>query len=253
MNYVIEKLQLFLYQNPWLNLLFLILALASIITSLVIYLKSKKEKKPYFNKRSFTLIQDQLGAIEDVQILFRGKPVRNLTLTKFALWNGGRDPIYNDDIAPTDQIHIEVTDNADLLSAQIVYSATQANNFISNINREQKRISISFDYFSKNEGVVLNIYHTGSDNNIVLKGTIMGVSSFTKRSPHEDPLIEKLEPIILPVIRMLRKIRKFALLFWPLISIFMTIIIPIIIPFLVMDAIGKFVRRVPTEFKLGED
>src|SRR5258706_5309667 len=111
-----------LNRNPWLNLAFLALAFTSIITSIVLYLKSKKEKRPFFQCRTFRLVEDSLAKMEAVEILYKGQPVQNLSLTKVAVWNGGTETINSSDIAPTDVLRLCVQSPVKLLGSEIVHT-----------------------------------------------------------------------------------------------------------------------------------
>ena len=156
----ITKITEWLNKNPWLNLLFLVLAILSIALSIFLYIRSKKEKRPYFSIRTFQLIEDKLNKIEAVEILYRGQRVDNLALSKIALWNKGKDTINNHDIAPKDPLRLVVRPECKILGAEIIYTRTEANNFTIKPDLDRGEIRINFDYFHTNEGLVIQVYHT---------------------------------------------------------------------------------------------
>lgn len=245
-----NRMAQWLNQNPWLNLVFLGLGIAGIVTSVFLYIKSKREKRPCFNKQSYVLVQDRLSKIDAIQILYRGQSIRNLTLTKLAIWNGGRDPIDRQDVAPTDPIRIEIVGTADLLSSELTHSTTRANNFSIQPDLTEKKITISFDYFGRNEGILLDIYHTGWNDDVVLKGTVKGVSKFEPRLFHTDSLSEGFIELVEPIFDPIDRIERFPLIYWPIRFVVTGIILPFLIPLLCIDKLLKRLRPVPSIFGL---
>jgi hypothetical protein len=96
----------FLSANPWLNLLFLVLAVLSIIISVVLFLRSRKEKILVYATSSFNLIHNSVARIPGLYVKYEDNNIDNLTLTKIAIWNKGKGTINNTDIAPTDKVSI---------------------------------------------------------------------------------------------------------------------------------------------------
>ncbi len=74
----IVKLGEWLNQSPWLNILFLILAVISLLSSFLFYLKARKEIRPCFGTRSFQLISESISNIEDIEIIFKGVKLANI-------------------------------------------------------------------------------------------------------------------------------------------------------------------------------
>ena len=157
-----EKISQWLNQNPLLNLVFLLLASVSILLSLVLYIKSRKYKRPCFNIRTFQLIEDSVNKIEAVEIRYQGERVQNLSLTKLALWNRGNDTVNIQDVASTDPLRIEIGPPAKLLGAELIYTTNPANNFRILPNLQTGEVKIDFEYFHTYEGMVVQLYHTGS-------------------------------------------------------------------------------------------
>src|SRR4030042_2801295 len=199
------KLAQWLNQNPMLNLVFLLLASISILLSLVLYIKSRKYKRPCFNARTFQLIEDTVNKIEAVEISYRGERVKNLSLTKFALWNRGNDTVNIHDVASTDPLRIVIDPPAKLLGAELIYASNPANNFKILTNLQTGEVRIEFEYFHTYEGMVAQLYHTGSRNHpIMLKGTVKGVSKIIRSSPEDDYYTDS---FMKPIQRLVQKIK----------------------------------------------
>lgn len=161
--------------NPWFVLVSFLIAIISIILAFIFHSKSKKVKLPYYSIRSINIVRDLIKKIEDLDILYDGQPVENLTITKIAFWNGGSDTINNQDIAVADPLTIVVKDNLRILDANILYTKNQANKLSLITSNDQSKINLIFDFIDKDEGVVIQLIHTGkSDEDIELCGTIKG-------------------------------------------------------------------------------
>jgi hypothetical protein len=233
--------------NPWINLVFLILAIASIVISVVFFLKGRKEKEPRFNSKVFTLIEDHVNKIDAVQIQYLGKPVKNLTLSKFALWNKGRETINQVDIAPQDLLRIEGNEHCTILGANICFEKNETNNFNVRCNSEQNIVEITFDYFANNEGVVIDVYHTGSGNaELKLQGTVKGVKSILKATGQERYAMDMLEKISKSLLKHEPKSTNDS---GALLVLALGLAI-ISIPALVLDQVIRIVKKPPQEFFL---
>lgn len=221
----------------------------SILISIILYLKSRRDKRPYFNVRTFKLITDNVKKIEAIEIQFNGKRVQNLSLTHFALWNRGKDTINRQDVAPKDPLKILVVPPAELLAAEIMYTSNATNNFLISSNLTGGEISIDFDYFDNNEGLTIHIYHTGTNNDdIKLTGTIKGVIKITKVSQDESYFLSL---FVIPIIIGLEKVIP-SILSNVLISMLIVALFPLLLILILIDKVNNPLRRAPRQFVLLE-
>lgn len=236
--------------GPWLNLVFFFLALAGVTVTIFFSLRGRKEKEPRFNSRTHVLIEDHVTKIEEVKILYLGEPVRNLTLTKFALWNKGRDPINRSDVAPQDPLRIEAQDDCKILGAEISFIAVGVNNFDLTRSENGKHVGLNFDYFANNEGLVVNIFHTGkNDGDLILKGTIKGVQRIAKATGQERYAMATVEKWFDFMTGFSSKYLRGsnAHLGFVVIALILAVLA---IPALVLDQVIRMVRRPPREYLL---
>ena len=124
-----EELLRLAENNPWLNLVFLALAVTSVIISIVVYFASKREQQPAFNKKNFSLIKDNLSKLDGLKITFMGTDVVTLTTTQVAIWNKGKDAINKSDVAPLDPMRIEIDEGKSILQADITHRSNEVNIF----------------------------------------------------------------------------------------------------------------------------
>lgn len=193
----------YLNENPLLNLLFIFLGIFSILITIFLYFRGKKEKLPVYNKRSIVLIKNEFAKVKKLKVTVNNKIINNLTLTQVSLWNAGREKIENKDIAPADILRIEIKPPFEILQAEISYIRTKANNFSINQAPDKRKLFIDFDYFHTKDGICIDIYHTGtSDEDIQLLGTIKGVEKIrlikSERFSYVSSLYEHIMFIIDP-------------------------------------------------------
>jgi hypothetical protein len=176
----------FLGTNPLLGVASFIIAIIGIVLAVIFYLKSKKIKSPYYAIRSINLIKDLISKIESLEMLFRGKPIKNLTVTKIAFWNAGNDTINYQDIPHTEPLTINVKEGIEILDAKVLYAKNPANQFSISTSDDNSLIKLQFEYIDNDEGAVIQIIHTGvSEEDIDIHGTIKGVGKPIKKSvPH---------------------------------------------------------------------
>lgn len=185
--------------NPILNLITLLLAIGGIIFTIFFYFKSKKIKLPTYMVRTVNLVKEKIQKIDTVQILYSGEKVSNLSISKIAFWNAGKETINSNDVAINNTLKVKIHDDFNILDAEVLYQKNSANDFKIKISENHKNIDISFDYFDYEEGLVLQIFHTGnSSDDISFSGTIKSVKSIKRKE-----IITSILPSIL--VRALKK------------------------------------------------
>jgi hypothetical protein len=237
--------------DPWLNFLFFLLALAGIALAIIFYYKSQKEKKLVFSTQTFSLVRESLATIKNVEIKYNGSMVRNLSLTKFAVWNSGKEPIKNSDIASTDPLIILSSQKSIIYDYEISYHQEVNNIQIKRI--DEKSINILFEYFDFNDGIVLSIYHSGHmSDDLIIQGTIIGgkkISAGIKK----DYFAQKTDVITRPINYLINyKSLMPRILGWFLvIPIGVFILIPLLLIFIPIDVFNdKIINKSPRQFYL---
>jgi len=171
-----ENIFKFLTNNPWLNILFLLLAIFGIIMTLYTYLKSKKTSKPTFAKTDFKIITSNFSAIENLSVLYNNNPIEELSVSKIVIYNAGKKSIRKEDIAPKDKIRIDFLDGK-ILNSKIHYCTKEINNF--SILKTEKSVLVDFDYLGYFDGAVIQIFHTAKNpESVKIEGTIIDSGNF---------------------------------------------------------------------------
>lgn len=158
------------------NSIFLAMAILSICLSIFFFVRGRKVKKPYYEIKSWNIVKNFNGMFESVKILREGEPVQNVTVSKVAFWNAGREPINRDDVAPNDLLRIKLKSDFKILEVpQLQGDLNEANNIKLITSEDQSQIQFDFDYLGKGEGLVAQIVHNGlSSKDLHFEGTIKG-------------------------------------------------------------------------------
>lgn len=168
----------FFYSNlgGTVNFISLLFAVLGLVLSVYFYFKSRKNRIPVYRSRTTRIIRSAVNRIDSLEVLYDKKRLNALTITKVAFWNAGKETISNTDISGNDKLRLEIKEDFEFLSCDIVTQTKKANNFRCCIEADKKTILLEFDYLDFDEGVVLKIRHTGSSNeDVYVSGSIKGV------------------------------------------------------------------------------
>lgn len=172
----------FLNENSYITLIAFICTVASVILAIYFYYKSIKKKKPTYTVRNINIINESIKYLNSIHISFYNYKIDNLSISKIALWNAGKDTINHTDIAKNDKIRIVIDSKYEILDCSILYQKNPANSFEISISKNKKEIIINFDYFDYNEGIVIQLFHTGSSSqDLEIAGSIKSVKSFKRK------------------------------------------------------------------------
>jgi len=153
-----------------------------IFGSYYFYRKSLREKAPCWVIRSNNLIKGFSSRFQNLQVLFKGKQVENLTISKVMFWNDGAETIKNDDIETVNRIRISTTKEVSLLDAKILATNNHSSQFEVNLDEENNCVYLEFDYLDKKQGAVVQVIHTGSSSqDLEVIGDIKGVKVITQK------------------------------------------------------------------------
>lgn len=231
-NFIVEMLE----GNIIFNSITLFIAILGIGLAIFFYLKSVKKKKPVYTLRTFSLITENVKKVPSISIKHGDKNIGNLSITRIAFWNSGKETIDKNDIARKSPIKFVIDEKHEILDAEILYCKNPSNDF--KINANKKEVIIKFDYFDNEEGIILQIYHTGNSNkNFSVSGSIKSVNEIIniKESSYIENkmlwLIEKFD---------INKVRRFMRKAYAIHLIIFSILLPIAYVSQYIPAIKKF-------------
>lgn len=153
-----------------------ILGILGIVTGYLFYKLSIRAKEPCWVVKSNNLIENNVSQLSGLDILFKGEKVNSITVSKFIFWNKGAEAINREDIVKADPLRLEGKGNAVILDAIILETTNKSNQFNLSVDRTNNIVLMDFEYLNKQNGVLLQVVHTGTDRfAISVEGSLKGV------------------------------------------------------------------------------
>lgn len=178
----------------WSGWIGIIIGAIGIFLSIYFYLKSKRVKRPYCLTFTHSITSASTVSVTDLEILYRGEPVQNLSVTKFVFWNAGSETINKSDVPDNTPFRIGVTGNSVLLNHSLEFLKNPSNSVTFLENDAGKSLLVQFDYFDRNDGFVLELLHTAnSDKSVEVVGIFKGARPLVRRSA--APLLSLPKPL----------------------------------------------------------
>lgn len=152
-----------------------VVAIVSLIWAVYSHYSTNKKKRFSVAFSSYEVVKKGKTAIPNLELSFLGKPIENLTISKFAIWNSGNKVIDSSDMVPLEKLTIYADNEEEILDAQIVTETEPTNSF--NISSStSKNVCIDFDYVDSHDGIIVQIFHTGGkrQDSLHIEGKIRG-------------------------------------------------------------------------------
>ena len=163
-----------LMDNPYAWLILSVCTVFSVIYAIYAGVKGKEKKEISYIVNTHEIVQAGKNMIPEFQISYRGQTIDDLTVTRFAIWNSGNRLLNSNDIVDTKPLSITSNDDGpDILDASIIKRSEESNKFT--IDKKSAHCAeLQFDYIDKQDGIIVQILHTGSSKNISLSTLIKG-------------------------------------------------------------------------------
>lgn len=159
-----------LMSNPIVLLISFLLGVFSFIWGIYTHLANKEKKKISYIVNSCGIVRATKD-IPEFKILYRGNAINDLTVTRVAMWNSCSRELNHTDIADIKPLTITSDDGTEILDARIIKNSNQSNNFTVN-QKSSHDVEVQFDYMDKQDGIVVQILHTGSARHFSLSGLL---------------------------------------------------------------------------------
>ena len=142
------------------------------IISVVLAYRSIPRKKIKCTYESRRLITKNKSEFSKLNILYGGKQVVSVTVTKVTFWNAAFPTIDKKDLIERDPFSITVN-NGEILDLSVLEGEDTSNEI--DINKiDNCSAKIYFDYLDRKEGGIVQIVHTGDEDSIVISKKIKG-------------------------------------------------------------------------------
>lgn len=237
-----RSLNAWLAGSPSLNLLFLFLAVTSLLASIYFFAKSQREKKPVYMMKEFLLIKDSVSAVPGLSISFDGKKIPNLSLTKVAIWNRGRETINRGDIASADRLRLDLKSEGLILGSNIAFVRRSVNDVT--LESAETSVLINFDFLDHLDGAVIDVYHSGKGT-LSISGTLKGAIGIRKAVIGENELPDRLLGGFITWIVRDKSVTTRKILF----VLTAPLLLLLFVPLTIVEAVIQFFNVVPREYK----
>lgn len=163
-----------LMDNPYAWLILSVCTVFSVIYAIYAGVKGKEKKEISYIVNTYEIVRAGKNMIPEFQISYRGQTIDDLTVTRFAIWNSGNRLLNSNDIVDTKPLSITSNDDGPaILDASIIKRSEESNKFT--IDKKGAHCAeLQFDYMDKQDGIIVQILHTGSIDGISLSGLIKG-------------------------------------------------------------------------------
>jgi hypothetical protein len=165
-----------------------ILGLIGTIFGLILAIRSIRKKEPIYVIKSNNVISDFSSKYQDLTVSYKKKKVKNLTVSKVLFFNKGTEVINREDIVNIEPLRIVPKEKVEILDAKILQANKDANQFSISFDKQKNQVFIDFEYLYKNQGVVIQVIHTGlSSEDLEIKGEIKDIQNIRRlRFSKED-------------------------------------------------------------------
>ncbi len=198
--------------NPLVPIGGILLGVIGIILAVVFFIGSRRVSRVRYDSIGRSLVEGLAGALEGIEVRYKGVPQERITVTRFVFWNAGTETIRVGDFTD-DPLRIVCSKDIAVLDHRIVESNEPTNKIqIRDVRKteDEASISLTFDYLDSRDGAVVQIVHDGPKRTrFCLRGTLKGNCSIARS---ESPAY-RMERALAPV-PLLRDLAKSSLFGW---------------------------------------
>lgn len=198
--------------NPLIPIGGILLGVIGIILAVIFFIRSRRVSRIRYDYSGRPLVEGLAGALEGIEVRYKGSPQERITVSRFVFWNAGTETIRVADFTD-DPLRIVCSKDITVLDHRIVDSNEATNKIqIGQVPKtdDEASISLTFDYLDSKDGAVVQIVHDGSERTrFRLAGTLKGNCTIAKS---ESPAY-RMERA-LPPFPLFRKLARSSLFGW---------------------------------------
>jgi len=172
-----------IFNQGWVGSLFGFFGLCVGVFGLYFFFKSRIGPRPACVMKSIRLIgKEEQELPSDIKILYQGKEVPRLTLTRIWIWNSGTETIRGNQIVEDDPFRFAFNKLDRILIANVAAITRSVNKFSITIPTGSEHEGlIAFDFIDPRDGIRIEILHTSKDRYPEILGTIRGIPKGIKQ------------------------------------------------------------------------
>lgn len=134
-------------------------------------LEKRKELSCFYN--TFRVVKAGKSVIPKLSLLYEEQAIDDLTVTRYVIWNSGNEVLNRSDIVQVCPLQIVCDDDAQILDAQIIVQSDETNAF-KILEKKDKCVKLEFDYANVDDGIILQVLHTGDVTDVNVECRIKG-------------------------------------------------------------------------------
>lgn len=150
-----------------------IIAIVGFAYAFIVQRINKEKKEISFCLKSNHLIRGKRAKFEKLSITYDGQQIEDLCVSKFTVWNSGNRTLNRTDMVESKELTISVANECRVLDVELIACSDETNGFSVRIENEHT-VKVLFEYADKKEGAVIQIIHTGNDEDIQIDCKIKG-------------------------------------------------------------------------------
>jgi hypothetical protein len=182
-------------ESPVLTAVSIVLAVIGIVLAYFFYRRGRRTKEACWAIRTNNLVAGYGSKLGDLEVLYKGQKVENLSISRIAFWNEGAETIDRQNLVTANPLRITTKGEVKLLDIKRLAVNNEASGFAVSLENDMGSARIEFDYLDREHGAVLQVVHTGKrSEDLDLVGAIKGVETlqcrqvqFTKYLPLPTP------------------------------------------------------------------
>src|SRR5207249_4793358 len=138
-------------------------------------------KEPCWSIRSTNLIRGYGSKLTDLNVLYKGQQVENLSIARIIFWNKGAETVQRQDLVDADPLRLVGAGQLTFLDVKLLATNNEPSLFSVSLTEDGGSVLIGFDYLDQGHGAVFQIVHTGtSPKDIKLRGSIKGAKTLRR-------------------------------------------------------------------------
>lgn len=153
-----------LMSNPYAWCFLSLCTIISLVFAVYTWVVGKRIKEISIDYSISNLIRKEESPIPQLKVTFNGETIKELSSTILYIWNSGNDVIDENDIVSTRPLKIKC-DSGKILDGKILAQCDPSNGFMIS-NTTSTEIEIKFIYMDGNDGVKIQVLHTGADSKL---------------------------------------------------------------------------------------
>jgi len=158
-----------------------------ILASYYFYRRSLRVKEPTWAIRTTNIIQGYSSKFNDLQVIYKGENIENLTVSRIIFWNEGAETIDRQDILTANQVRIVALEGIKLLDVKLLASNNPSSQFSVQHAADKGCAYFNFDYLDQKQGAVVQVVHNGiSSKDVDVTGDIKGVRTLRRKIAYTE-------------------------------------------------------------------